>query len=112
MLACFVVSVFFLVSYLTYHAQVGSKHFPDSAPQWARYFYFTVLISHVILAGLVPFLAVATIYLGLRDRRASHRKLAKWTFPIWLYVSITGVIVYLMMYQLYAPAVVPPIMGG
>ncbi len=110
MLACFAVSVLFLVSYLTYHAQVGSKHFPDSAPQLARYFYFSVLISHVVLAGLVPFLAVATIYLGLRDRRVTHRKLAKWTFPLWLYVSITGVIVYVMLYQLYAPAAALPIM--
>jgi uncharacterized membrane protein YozB (DUF420 family) len=66
-------------------------------------FYFTVLISHVLLAALVPFLAAVTIYLGLKDKRAMHRKLAKWTFPIWLYVSVTGVIVYFMLYQLFPP---------
>ena len=56
-----------------------------------------------MLAAVVPFLAIATIYYGLRDNREKHRRLAKWTFPIWLYVSITGVIVYLMLYQLYPP---------
>ncbi len=106
MLGCFAVSVAFLVSYLVYHAQVGSRHFSDDAPTAVRYFYFTVLISHVILATLVPFLAVATIYLGIVNRRAAHRRLARWTFPIWLYVSITGVMVYTLMYQLY-PVTVP-----
>jgi len=100
MLACFAVSVLFLVSYLTYHAQAGSKHFPDTAPGTVRMFYFIVLISHVVLAAVVPFLAVATIWLGLSDRRKVHRRVARWTFPIWLYVSVTGVIVYLMLYQL------------
>ncbi len=111
MLSCFAVSVAFLVSYLVYHAQVGSRHFSDEAPSPARIFYFAVLISHVILAALVPFLAVATIYLGLTDRRAAHRRLARWTFPIWLYVSVTGVIVYLMMYQLYPTPISAGILG-
>jgi len=66
-----------------------------------RWTYFTILVSHVVLAAAVPFLAIGTIYFGLRDNRARHRKLARWTFPIWLYVSITGVIVYLMLYQLF-----------
>lgn len=102
MLACFGVSTVFLVCYLTYHIGIGgSREFPKTAPSAVRYTYLSILVSHAILAAAVPFLAIWTIYLGLRDRRASHRKWAKWTFPIWLYVSVTGVIVYWMLYQLY-----------
>ena len=111
MLACFGVSVLFLASYLTHHWYLkyvlqlpyGSHLFPAEFPI-ARMIYLAVLIPHVILAAAVPFLAVATIYLGLADRRLAHRRLAKITFPIWLYVSITGVIVYVMRYQLYPPS--------
>ncbi len=106
MLATFGVNVVFLVSYLTYHAYAGSKPFPvdpSVAAVPVRYFYYGLLASHVVLAALVPFLAVVTIYLGLQGRRESHRRLAKWTWPIWLYVSVTGVVVYLMLYQIYVP---------
>lgn len=105
MLACFAVSAVFLACYLTYHYHlVGvSKRFPSYPPTAVRLTYYAILLTHVVLAALVPFLAVATIYLGLADKRAAHRRLAKWTFPIWLYVSVTGVIVYLMLYQLYPP---------
>jgi uncharacterized membrane protein YozB (DUF420 family) len=105
MLACFVVSVVFLTSYLTYHFNIpgGSKRFPSYPPDVVRHAYRAILLTHIVLAATVPFLAVATIWLGLADRRKAHRKLAWWTFPIWLYVSITGVIVYLMLYQLYPP---------
>ncbi len=106
MLATFGVNVVFLVCYLIYHAYVGSKPFPTDpavAPKLVRYFYLGLLATHIVLAATVPFLAIATIYLGLRGRRAAHRKLAKWTWPIWLYVSVTGVIVYLMLYQIYVP---------
>jgi uncharacterized membrane protein YozB (DUF420 family) len=105
MLACFAVSVVFLASYVTYHYQLEgvSKSFPSYPPPAVRAGYYAILISHVILAAAVPFLAAATIYTGLSDRRLAHRRLAKWTFPIWLYVSVTGVIVYLMLYQLYPP---------
>ena len=103
MLACFGVSVVFLLSYLMYHAAAGSRRFPTYPPSVVRRFYFTVLISHVVLAALVPILALRTIYLGLTGRRAAHRRWAKWTFPIWLYVSVTGVIVYFMLYQLFPP---------
>ena len=102
MLACFGVSVVFLACYLTYHFFIeGVKGFPNYPPPGIRYFYFGVLISHIILAVAVPPLAITTIYFGLRDRRDKHRRLARWTFPIWLYVSITGVVVYVMLYQLY-----------
>jgi putative membrane protein len=106
MLATFGVNVIFLISYLTYHYFAGSKPFPtdpDVAPAAVRYFYYVLLATHVILAALVPILAIWTIVLGLKGRRESHRRLAKWTWPIWLYVSVTGVIVYLMLYQIYVP---------
>lgn len=103
MLSCFGVSVVFLISYLAYHIGIGGgKTFPSDAGV-VRTVYLVILASHALLAAAVPILAVVTIYLGLRDRRAAHRRLAVWTFPIWLYVSITGVIVYLMLYQLYGP---------
>lgn len=110
MLACFGVSVVFLACYLTHHWYLkyvvklpyGSHLFPSEFPV-ARAIYLAVLIPHIILAAAVPFLAITTIYLGLADKRPAHRRWAKWTFPIWLYVSITGVIVYVMRYQLYPP---------
>jgi uncharacterized membrane protein YozB (DUF420 family) len=108
MMACFAVSVVFLGCYVTYHYHLEgvSKKFPSYPPPVVRIAYYTILLTHVVLAALVPFLAVATIYLGLADKRIAHRRLARWTFPIWLYVSVTGVIVYLMLYQIY-PALPP-----
>ena len=105
MLSCFGVSVVFLACYLTYHFNIpgGSKRFPSYPPGWVRYGYYALLLTHVLLAAAVPFLAVITIWLGLADRRLAHRKLAWWTFPIWLYVSVTGVLVYLLLYQIYPP---------
>jgi putative membrane protein len=97
MLAAFVVSIIFLACYLTYHYQ--ALHVKFTGPQTVRYVYYAILIPHVILAAAVPFLAVMTIYLGLTDQRARHRRIARWTFPIWLFVSVTGVIVYVMLYH-------------
>ncbi len=97
MLSAFVVSILFLISYVTYHYQ--ALHVKFTGPQTVRYVYYAILIPHVILAAAVPFLAVATIYLGLTDQRLRHRRLARWTFPIWLFVSVTGVIVYVMLYH-------------
>lgn len=108
MLACFGVSIVFLMSYLTYHTVVKTHTpFPSYPPPAIRTTYYVVLFSHIVLAALVPVMAIVTIVLGLKDRRASHRRWAKWTFPIWLYVSVTGVIVYFMLYQLYPPQVEP-----
>lgn len=101
MLAAFGTSVVFLACYLTYHYFAGSKRFPTHYGDAIRYTYLAILLTHVVLAAAVPFLAVWTIYLGLADDRKRHRYWAWWTFPIWLYVSITGVIVYVMLYQLY-----------
>ena len=101
MLAAFGVSVVFLVCYLVYHYHVGSVKFVG--PAGVRAVYLTILLTHVVLAATVPVLALITIYLGLKDRRARHRQFARWTFPIWLYVSVTGVVIYVMLYHLYPP---------
>jgi putative membrane protein len=101
MLAAFAVSMVFLACYLYYHFHVGSVKF--TGPQPIRTVYYVILLTHVVLAATVPFLAGWTIYLGFADRRASHRRWANRTFPIWLYVSVTGVVIYLMLYHLYPP---------
>lgn len=103
MMGCFGVSIIFLGCYLFYHALLEGhgKAFPSGPAAWIRYSYYAMLISHIILAAAVPFLAVITIYHGLKNNRAAHRKIAKWTFPIWLYVSVTGVLVYLCLYQFF-----------
>jgi uncharacterized membrane protein YozB (DUF420 family) len=112
MLAAFGVSVAFLACYLTYHLSPGNAMKKFTGPPPISYVYYTILITHIFLAAAVPFLALATIYLGLRDRRTAHRRLARWTFPIWLYVSVTGVVIYLMLYHLYPPRASGPIMQG
>jgi len=99
MLAAAITSAVFLASYLTYHARVGSVRFPGQGP--VRTVYFAILISHTILAVTVLPLVLRTLYLGLRRRDGQHRRIARWTFPIWLYVSVTGVVVYVMLYRLY-----------
>ncbi len=101
MVAAAVTSAVFLASYLTYHARAGSMHFAGQG--LVRPVYFAILISHTILAAAVPPLALRTLYLGWKRRDDRHRRLARWTYPIWLYVSVTGVVVYLMLYRLYAP---------
>jgi uncharacterized membrane protein YozB (DUF420 family) len=99
MIAAFGVSVLFLISYVTLHAQVGSTPFTGTG--WVRPLYFFVLITHIVLAALVPFLALVTLWRAWRERFESHARLARWTLPIWLYVSVTGIVVYLMVYVLY-----------
>lgn len=98
MLAACGVSTLFLASYVVYHLEVGSVPFTRQGP--IRVVYFTVLISHVVLAALIPPLAFVTLLRALRGRFASHAALARWTLPIWLYVSVTGVAVYWMLYRL------------
>lgn len=102
MTGALVVSALFLVCYLVYHANTTLlKRFPDYPPDPVRYAYYLVLASHSILAAAVPGLAVAMAYLGWRDRRQTHVRLGRWAYPIWVYVSVTGVIVYLMLYHLF-----------
>jgi uncharacterized membrane protein YozB (DUF420 family) len=98
MLAAVAVSALFLVCYLVYHAEVGSVPFQKQGP--IRTVYFAILISHVILAAFVPVLAGVTLWRAYKGRFDRHRAIAKITFPIWLYVSVTGVVVYLMLYQM------------
>ncbi len=99
MLSAFAVSIVFLVCYLVYHFYV--LHVPFAGPPAVRAVYLAILGTHVVLAACVPVLAIVTIWLGLTDRRAAHRRWARWTLPIWLYVSVTGVVVYLMLYHLW-----------
>ena len=99
MLAAFTTSALFLISYLTYHANAGSRPFPGQGP--IRLVYFAILISHVVLAAVILPLALITLTHALRSRFDRHVPIARWTLPIWLYVSVTGVVVYLMLYQLY-----------
>ncbi len=97
MWTAFVVSCAFLVSYLAYHYNVGSVRFDK--PGWVRTVYLWILGTHTILAAAVPFLAVITLVRAQKGNFAKHRAIAKWTLPIWLYVSVTGVIVYILLYQ-------------
>jgi len=101
MLTAVATSSLFLASYLYYHAHVGSVHFPGQG--WSRPLYFTILISHTLLAAAVVPLVIITMTRGLRARFDRHRALARWTFPIWLYVSITGVVIYFMLYRIFIP---------
>ena len=98
MVAAFATSAVFLVSYLTYHYLVGHVPFRGQGP--IRVVYFTILISHILLAVTVPVLAIAMFVLAWRGRWKAHRRLGRVTMPIWLYVSVTGVVVYLLLYRM------------
>jgi uncharacterized membrane protein YozB (DUF420 family) len=98
MVAALVCSAAFLTSYLYYHFHVGSVRFQGTGG--VRTLYFAILISHTVLAALVPPLALVTLYRALRRRFARHRAIARWTLPVWLYVSVTGVAVYWMLYRM------------
>ena len=93
-------STLFLISYLYYHAHVGSVRFRGHG--WSRPIYFTILISHTILAAAIVPLVIITLTLALRGRFDRHKAIARWTYPIWLYVSVTGVVIYLMLYRWFA----------
>ena len=97
MIAAFVTSSVFLACYIVYHAQVGSM--PFTRRGLVRPLYFTILVTHVTLAATVPPLALMTLSRGLKGRYPQHVRLARWTFPIWLYVSVTGVLVYVLLYK-------------
>ena len=98
MVGAFALSILFLISYLIYHYQAGSVKFQGTGG--LRIFYLTILASHSLLAAIVPFLAVMTFWRALREQFDKHRRIARWTLPIWLYVSVTGVVVYWMLYHL------------
>jgi uncharacterized membrane protein YozB (DUF420 family) len=98
MLSAFAVSVLFLASYLYYHAHAGVTRFPGLG--WIRPVYFAILISHTVLAAAIVPLVLVTLARGLRADFPRHARLARWTLPVWLYVSVTGVVVYVMLYRL------------
>jgi uncharacterized membrane protein YozB (DUF420 family) len=98
MLAAFTTSALFLVSYVVYHANAGSRPFAGQGA--IRVVYFTILISHVVLAAAILPMALVTLNYALRERFERHVPIARWTLPVWLYVSVTGVVVYLMLYQM------------
>lgn len=97
MLAAFGASCLFLISYLTRYGIAGDTQFQGQG--WLRPLYFTILISHIVLAVVVVPLVLRTLYLGLKERFDQHPRIARWTLPIWLYVSVTGVVVYVMLYH-------------
>jgi len=99
MLTAFGTSTLFLVSYLYYHYHVGSVRFRGTG--WSRPLYFSILISHTILAAVIVPMVIVTLSRALREQFDRHRTIARWTFPLWLYVSVTGVIVYLMLYRIF-----------
>jgi uncharacterized membrane protein YozB (DUF420 family) len=99
MLAALVTSALFLASYVTYHYHAGSRPFPGQGV--VRVVYFAILIPHVLLAATILPLALITTARGLRSQFDRHVRIARWTLPLWLYVSVTGVVIYLMLYQLY-----------
>ena len=99
MLAALTTSALFLISYVVYHANAGSRPFPGLGP--VRIVYFVILITHVVLAATILPLALITTARGLWNQYDRHVRIARWTLPIWLYVSVTGVVIYLMLYQMY-----------
>jgi uncharacterized membrane protein YozB (DUF420 family) len=100
MVGAFAVSVLFLISYLTYHYYAGHTVFrPDN--ENVRLFYLAILWTHIPLAGLVPILGLRLFYLAWKKRFKRHASLARWAFPVWMYVSVTGVVIYVMLYHLY-----------
>lgn len=101
MITAVITSTLFLISYLYYHAHVGSVRFQGTG--WSRPVYFSILISHVVLAAAIVPLVIITLTRALRERFDRHRAIARWTYPLWLYVSVTGVVVYFMLYHWFAP---------
>jgi uncharacterized membrane protein YozB (DUF420 family) len=100
MITALISSTLFLISYLYYHAHVGSVHFEGEG--WSRPLYYTILLTHTVLAAAIVPMVIITLNRALRERFDRHRAIARWTFPLWLYVSVTGVVIYLMLYHLFA----------
>jgi putative membrane protein len=99
MVAAFTASTLFLISYVVYHAHIGSRPFPGRGG--VRLLYFAILISHISLAAAIVPMALVTLRRGLMLDVARHRRIARWTWPLWMYVSVTGVVIYLMLYKMY-----------
>lgn len=110
MLTAIATSTLFLISYVYYHVHVGSVRFQGTG--WSRPVYFTILISHILLAIVIVPMVIVTLTRALRERFDRHRAIARWTFPLWLYVSVTGVLVYLMLYHWFATPAPPQYSTG
>ncbi|MBD5780215.1 DUF420 domain-containing protein [Pelagicoccus sp. NFK12] len=102
--ASIIVSAIFLIGYVYHKIAVRGVHTPFNGEGAIRYVYYTMLISHILLAAAIPVLVIRTAYLGIKDRRELHKKWARITYPIWLYVSVTGVLVYYFLYVWFQPA--------
>jgi putative membrane protein len=100
MIAAFCVSIVFLICYLTYHF-TATFHAVFNGPDWMRPIYYVLLLSHVLLAFTVPVFATMSLLRGLRRDDVRHKKISKFTYPIWLYVSVTGVLIYVILYQIF-----------
>ena len=103
MIAAVISSTLFLAGYVTYHVQMGGRSNEFAAPGIVRYFYFAMLISHILLAFVTLPLVILTLIPAFRRRWDRHKRIARWTMPIWLYVSVTGVLVYFMLYKWFPP---------
>jgi uncharacterized membrane protein YozB (DUF420 family) len=104
MISAFVVSCVFLVLYLLHkYVVVKGVHTPFNGPDWLKPIYYVMLFSHILLAMAVPVLALMTMSRAFKERFEAHKKIARWTWPIWMYVSVTGVLVYLVLYQFFPP---------
>jgi putative membrane protein len=99
MIGALISSTLFLICYLTYHAYAGTTKFTN--PAWFRSIYLTLLLTHTLLAAAVPPLVIFTVIPALREKFDRHRRIARWTWPIWMYVSVTGVVIYLLLYQIF-----------
>jgi uncharacterized membrane protein YozB (DUF420 family) len=110
MLTAMATSTLFLISYVYYHVHVGSVRFQGTG--WSRPVYFSILISHVLLAIVIVPMVIITLSRALRERFDRHRAIARWTFPLWLYVSVTGVLVYFMLYHWFAAPATPQYSTG
>jgi uncharacterized membrane protein YozB (DUF420 family) len=99
MISALVSSTLFLIGYLTYHAHAGTTRFEN--PHWFRPIYLTILLTHTLLAAAVVPLVIVTLIPALRSRFDRHRKIARWTWPVWMYVSVTGVLIYFLLYQIF-----------
>lgn len=101
MVAALVTSSLFLVSYLYYHAHAGSTRFPENA---FRPYYLAILLTHTVLAVVIVPLIIAAVVQAIRGRFESHKRITRWAWPMWMYVSVTGVLIYLLLYQIFPPA--------
>jgi putative membrane protein len=99
MIGALISSTLFLIGYLTYHAYAGTTRFQN--PAWFRSIYLTILVTHTLLAAAVVPLVVLTLVPALRQRFDRHKRIARWTWPVWMYVSVTGVLIYLLLYQIF-----------